>query len=506
MHPIVPRRVALPHDREIGVEASRRDLTRVRATTVLMMPGAPTLDTAAEVHPDRPTAATLIAWALFVLVLGWSTLTAATSSFTERPLLGDQASFVLQTISLTEWSPDLAYDEADLAEWSDLRWTPSPNGLFLQRHDTGYAAAKPYGVSAAATPLSAVFGLERGMALTNAAMLLVTVGVAAVLLRRRYSGTTLPLVLAAFTVSSALTMYLFILQPDLFLAAATSITVLLLVEGDRLDRPWLLIAAMVPAALLIAERTPIATLIAPLMLWVLWRAPAVRHRALCLGTLIVTWGLLIIPYLHYSDGASWTAYGGDRLYLLTGSPWPPPGDHLLPTLGSSYFTESYLTEHLGPGNWDDAALALLATVAGRHTGMIPWAPMVLGAIVLVALTSPWRRPRELGTWLWGAGIVYLIAHAVLLPEGYYGGGATIGNKYLVHITPVFIAALALSPVSARAARLGAGVALSVGLLMTAPHLLEPDRGLEDIEETTVIQRLLPFEDYANPDLCHRSGC
>lgn len=468
------------------------------------MPSTPILESSVGHRQRRPT--TVLAWVLLVVILGVSTAAAAGSSFTDRPLLGDQASFVLQTISLTAWPPDLSYDEADIAEWHDLGWTQSPNGLLFQRRSDGYAAAKPFGYSAVAAPVSGAIGVERGMAIVNAALLLTTVGIAYLLLRRRFGGATLPIIIAAFTISSVMTLYLFILQPDLFLAAVTSVMVLLLVEADRLERYSLLVVAMIPAALLIAERTPTATLVAPLMIWVIWRAPTVRYRAASVGTLITTWALFVSPYLIYSDGASWSAYGGNRWYLISDSPWPPTDDRVFPATGSGFFSWNYVTGRLSPASWDDAGLALVGTVAGRYTGMLPWAPMVLAAVVVIGFTRPWRQPRNLGSWLWASGLTYVIAHAVLLPDGYYGGGATIGNKYLLHITPVFIAAFALAPVTRRSAQISAGIALTVGILMTGPQLLHPDRGLEDIDQTTIVQRLLPYEDYANPRLCHRNGC
>lgn len=457
-------------------------------------------------HESGPTGvvASRFVWGILGIATITILLVAVTSSFRERPLLGDQASHILQSISLSDWPPNLSYDERDIAEWRDLGWAPGPDGLFFRRTDSGIAAAKPYGYSLAAAPAVAVFGVDDGMAVTNVVLFVSIGAMLARLLRRRVRGYVVPLVVGAFLLTSALPLYLFIIQPELFLAALVALFAMLLAEAVHRDQPWMLVAAMVPAALLVAERAPMLALVAPLAVWACWRAPDARHRLALVLVGGLSLVLFVVPYLRYSDGESLTAYGGDRYYLQsTSRDWPPEPELVVKWDQDRLLSASYIGDQLSPSNWGDTARAAGATVAGRHTGMVVWAPMTLVAFALVATTRPWRRRRDLASWLWAAGLVYVAGHALLLTETYFGGGQTVGNKYLLHASPAIVGALALAPVPARTVRNGALVALVVGIAMVGPHLRHPEEALERTDRTSAAQRLLPYEDFVLDDIYFR---
>ena len=60
------------------------------------------------------------------------------------------------------------------------------------------------------------------------------------------------------------------------------------------------------------EKLAFLPLVAPLAVYMIWRAPSTRIRVLLPAAAMVVFGLAVLPYLKYSDWNSVTPYGGDR--------------------------------------------------------------------------------------------------------------------------------------------------------------------------------------------------
>ena len=82
---------------------------------------------------------------------------------------------------------------------------------------------------------------------------------------------------------------------------------------------WVLVAAAA-AGLLATEKVPALLALLPLLAVTAIRTP--RRTALVgAAVLVAVAALSTLPYLYYSDGTSWSAYGGDRYYTLARPPW-----------------------------------------------------------------------------------------------------------------------------------------------------------------------------------------
>ncbi|MEM6457050.1 MAG: hypothetical protein AAF772_18315, partial [Acidobacteriota bacterium] len=102
---------------------------------------------------------------------------------------------------------------------------------------------------------------------------------------------------------------------------------------------------------------------------------------------------------------------------------------------------------------------------GRHTGLFPYQPFALVALLLFLLRGGWRDPAR-----WGivAGLALTALSFLLwIPFNWHGGGGFVGNRYYVMAVPGF---LWLVPRLGRLAPL-AGYALAGALL--GPWLLSP---------------------------------
>src|SRR5690606_35608134 len=112
----------------------------------LPVPAAPSSPDAPTqpASPTRPGVWELAAWALLVVLTVWALTGTLSHDFTDRPVVGDQASNVMQMLSVAHDGNDLSYDELDLARWRALFWSDNPHGLYFQRFGDGWAFAKPY--------------------------------------------------------------------------------------------------------------------------------------------------------------------------------------------------------------------------------------------------------------------------------------------------------------------------------------------------------------------------
>jgi hypothetical protein len=216
----------------------------------------------------------------------------------------------------------------------------------------------------------------------------------------------------------------------------------------------------------------------------------------------------VAPYLYYSDGASWSAYGGDRYYALPNTPW-------------SGGTEADLTpwrtrESLSPGHVLDSIVdpsgdipgAAVTYAVGRHTGVLTFQPVVAALLVGAAVSgvlawrrhgSFWQRLRnsERTTLLAVLAAVGLAAYAglylVAFTDNYWGGGQSIGSRYFLQVSAVAAVVAVASPLTVRAARWCAAFAAAWALIVLHPQLRAPEEAFFRIDRTSAVQRVLPFE-------------
>ena len=431
----------------------------------------------------------------------------ATTEVSERWLRGDQSSHLLQAISLADVPPDLSFDDRDLEIWRDVGWAPGPDGLLLHRDGDDLTAGKPYGYSVVGAVFVATVGGDHGMPVANVFLFLVTVALIGRILSWRLRGVALPLAIGAFALASTLYLNIHVTQPELFMAAVTGVMCVGILEGVRHDRLWLAATGVAAGAFLLTERLPAAALVVPLLAWVIWRQPDRWRRLALIAVAFATVLVAVLPYLETTGGESVTAYGGERYFLLPGSDTWPPDPALLGRANSNeYFSVDHVVGQLDPESWGDIGRAAMYTVVGRNTGMLVFTPMALVALVAALGAAPWRRPTsELGVVTF-AVLAYLLFHVVLLTDTFWGGGHTLGNKYVAQVLPVFAVLLALSRMRGRVVVMASVVSIVVAIAALGPKLWHPEDALWAVWQTTRLQEALPFEYFAvSPDIYPPDG-
>jgi hypothetical protein len=462
---------------------------------------------AAHLTGDRRTT---VSWAALLVAAVLTILPALTNDVRDRLMHnGDQVTYLMQALSIANdshtpnfdrrdgerWREIVASDDpAETERWSAQGWGQEPYGLFFQRYDGGWALAKPYGYSLYLAVMITVFGFATGIAIGNVLLLVALIGISIWLARMRWSGPAVPLIVGALYLASYAYLYVYGGYTDLFLALITLIATgaaFRYATGGRLG--WALVSAAA-MGFGVTEKSAFLVLFLPLALVMMWKARRPAQVLAIAGVGLLTVAVAVLPYLRYSDWTTISPYSGERYQVSSEPPATPPWEGGANYAGASFANESSL-DRLGQGGPLNMAESLAYTFVGQHTGILVFMPVAF-LILLVVLA----RIRRLDAWAIAllCGILgYLVAHVMLFPNNYYGGGQSFGNRYFLQVAPaMLVLALFARLESRRVAQLGlAGIALGVVFLL--PNHLEPDRALYELWHTSVPQRLMPYE--ANQD-------
>ncbi|HEY9422211.1 MAG TPA: hypothetical protein VIW92_12410, partial [Thermoanaerobaculia bacterium] len=410
----------------------------------------------------RLRALPLLCLALLLLGLAWSLagLRAALPT-------GDEATPVMMVQSLW-YDQDLVYAEADLRR-AERIWDAGPAGLTLFTNDGGktprYGRPLPYPL--AALPFFGILGL-RGIALFNMALFLAMAGAALWHLSEENNGVAGTFA-GGFFFASAAFAYAFRFEPDVFVMACVFFPLLIWQRLRRLPDERGHLAALAGAGVLLGlvlVQSPLAALLGlPILVDLAWRRRWRGLAAVVAASLLAAGGLAL---LQKGVTGEWTAFGGvQRRTFEAAFPLQSPGD-----LWQGYRGET------PDGAASDLAAGLrllprnlLYVLAGRYTGLLPYLPFGLFALILYLL-GPKGRSRHLLLAALGG---YVLAVLLIHPHGFAGGPGFLGSRYLVAVYPAFFflpgrltvrRSLAL-PFAA--AGLWTAVALTGGLARIAPE-------------------------------------
>jgi 4-amino-4-deoxy-L-arabinose transferase-like glycosyltransferase len=445
--------------------------------------------------------ATVGSWALAGLAGAIVLFGTLTHDFRDRPLVGDEASHVMQALSLAYGNHTLNFDAQDYDRWQALGWRPQPVGLFFQRYEGNrWAAAKPYGYSLYAAPFVALLGPARGFAVANSLLLVVLIGVSIAILRTRYRGPPVALTVTAFYLASYAYLYAYVTLTELFLALLVLLIFGAFLRYRDTGRAWWAVAAFALAGFVVAEKLAFFPLVAPLAAYAIWRAPSTKLRLALPVLAVVTFGLGVLPYLEYSDWKSITPYGGDRYYATESVPF---GD-----AGTGYRRSNFGTADIDRrATVRDRVLAAGFYVAGQHTGLLPFIPVAL--FLLLAVIA---RVLRLDGWTLAAllGVVGAILFYVLLfPKNYYGGGQSLGNRYFLQMAPAVLVLAVMADLPRRWVTSASIAGILVAVAMIWPHHLHPSIAYDNLAKLSPLQKALPYEsnqEYRGTWVCYEDDC
>ncbi|HSG38699.1 MAG TPA: hypothetical protein VLE27_03585 [Thermoanaerobaculia bacterium] len=343
---------------------------------------------------------------------------------------GDEATPVMIVQSLW-YDQDLVYAEADLRR-AERIWDGGPAGLTLFTNDGGKTPryGRPLAYPLAALPFYGILGL-RGIALFNMALFLAMAGAALWHLSEENNGVA-GLFAGGFFLASAAFAYAFRLEPDVFVMTCVFFPLLIWQRLRRLPEERNHLAALAGAGVLLGlvlVQSPLVALLGlPILADLAWRRRWRGLAAVAAAGLLAAGGLAL---LQKGVTGEWTAFGGvQRRTFEAAFPLQSPGD-----LWQGYRGET------PAGAASDLAAGLrllprnlLYVFAGRYTGLLPYLPFGLFALILYLL-GPKDRSRHLLMAALGA---YVFAVLLVHPHGFAGGPGFLGSRYLVAVYPAFL--------------------------------------------------------------------
>ena len=458
----------------------------------------------------------------------------------DHTIQGDEASFVYNALSLQ--GGDLSYDAHDQERWLSLGMSDQPVGLFTQANDTGWAVAKPVGYSVVLAPFVWLFG-ARGIQLVGTMLLVAYACCWYFGLRLTWTRETSLIVTTVVTIGSFVWFYAYPAHADLFVATVVGVVSYGCLRAALRSEPvWLWIGACA-AGLLITEKVPAFLALTPVLAVAASRIRR-RHALIGLIALLTTGALTTIPYLYYSDGASWSAYGGERYSVATTTPWSGGTvEDLHRVRTDEVITMSYVREHLVSPS-PDIPDATVSYLVGRHTGMMTFMP-IMPPLIVASMAALVRRrgksrPDDAGTsddtfrtpQLDGAGrdqlaatieagegagggadpsarrgapspalawagvaslVLYIGFYVVLFTNLYYGGFHSVGNRYFLQFSATAMIVPIAGGLSEHAAMACAGIAAVWAVVVLGPHLAQSDVMFREFWHTSAVQRLLPYD-------------
>lgn len=417
-------------------------------------------------------------WALLTTLLVALTAGATTFDRSSWPtVVGDEATYLMQVESLA-WDLDVTYTRQDYDRFV-RHWGAPPEGLILQKGEQSdrLVYGKPFYYALWAAPF-AHLSPTRGPFVANA-VLLALASLAAAWSLRPTVGTAAPSWVALYVFGSIAFAHVFWAHLDLFLMSLTALGLALvfggaqkpspspatpagepaLVEGGKRSLLWWLRWAL--GGMLLAtvaySRPLYATLLLPALLASARRGRWRATTALVAGTLALTLGTLAV---QRSLVGSWTSYGAERRSFNPSTGYPEVDfpstdwDAMIERWGNASWLKEQDFTGLAPGTPRLWGWNLLYFFLGQSTGLLVYLlPGILGLLT-------WRaRPPGAERWALVAAVALTaFAFFVLRPHNFYGGGGSLGNRYILPIYPAlwFTATRPLKPVLLAAAAIVAG--------------------------------------------------
>jgi hypothetical protein len=449
-----------------------------------------------------------LALALVAVALVASTLALDLPRAAGGRVWGDGATYHAMAWSLAR-DLDLRYDAGDLARIR-REYPEGPQGVFLKRASGGLTLdvasgfpwvrrvrpeegrlyyAKAFAHPLAAAPLVALLG-TRGLTLANGLLLSASLWLAYAELRRRGHAPLGALAAACGLFLLTVTpLYLVWPTPEIFALALVTAGLAAWAAG----RPLLSAAIFGVAGYL---KPPNLLMAAPLGLDPLLPRPgeaafgpgwhrrlleALRRGVVMLATATSLWGLnaVLTGEVNYQGGERKTFYG--RFPLDAGGATFDDAGFWMTTNQVGPLVagrdDAEVTEASGPArDPGEIRASLLLNLGyfwfGRFGGALAYFLPAVVALVLFLL----RGPRDRAGWLALVAIVLSwLAYIWIIPDNWYGGGGTVGNRYFLALLPAFVL-LVPAGRGAWVAFAGAfGTAVFLAPLLAAPirHSLAP---------------------------------
>lgn len=377
---------------------------------------------------------------------------------TKSIVYADQASHYIQAQSIA-YDHDLKYTPAD-AERFNADWRSKPQGIFLKYNGKDFYYAKPFLYSLYLVPFVAI-ARGKGVIIANLLLTMLLAGLIYRHFRQRNTLFECLLFLVPGLCFSQLIFYITIVHPDIFEATLLGLALTLWLKclsgrAPRNKKPTAETPDLVQKTCFFPGSTVFWT--AVIMGLSIYSKPLfiLIYLPLIIRLLIYYWrwavyfiltlgGVWLLPTLaHLTTDGTLSPYAGQRYYCLHNFPYDPdPNDPNLSRLSAKnlvegkYSTAQTLERVLKRFHIfiRYAGENIFYYVFGRQTGMVVY--QIGGLLSLLLLISFWRERRPGQGLILSVLILFILANFWAIPENYYGGTTSFGNRYNLQVISAF---------------------------------------------------------------------
>lgn len=403
-------------------------------------------------------------------------------------MYGDMAVYISQSMSFA-YDYDNIFDQNDLDRFFREVSATGPRGLFINAHNGKYYFSKPMGYSLVMAPLVRILGVK-GILIGNWLMLLMTVYLMNLYLKvynSRWLSILVPSLLFFFSLALP---YIFVAHADIFLAFLMSLILYCFhkyesSENGRSDK-WLGVTACI-IGFSVYQRSPFVFFAFAIWLKIV---RGKKYRDAAMIVLIALIPFCIMSGIQLIQTGSYTCYNGERFYIETFV------DGLRSNINNLEMAKIELNDRelfqrllSNIKNVKVLALNFIYYFVGRQTGVLIYAPFALCTIVLIFDKKIIKEKWHLVIGL----VLYMLFFFWEDPTNYYGGSQSFGNRYMLHILPIFV--FLLEQIKIKKYCVSAFFAGVLGSVTLSPVVLSPQRWVKDeaiFMERDVIRRF-PLE-------------
>jgi hypothetical protein len=162
-----------------------------------------------------------------------------------------------------------------------------------------------------------------------------------------------------------------------------------------------------------------------------------RRKEAMVYTMAALTAFSILTSVNLAQDGNFSAYKGQRFYYLGSYPFEE-GVVGNPGRPHAFIEMSSATQALFIKRLREALDALLPNIIytffGRHVGIFAYQLLVF--LLILLLIAGRLRPFRWDVIIALAG--YFVFYWVLLPHNFYGGGTSLGNRYVLQVMPAFL--------------------------------------------------------------------
>ncbi len=377
-------------------------------------------------------------------ILGGGALLAALvvdyPTLSEGKLWSDGATYLAMSLSLAH-DGDLRYESRDLARFEEI-YAYGPHGLFLKKSAGGLYYAKALLYPLVGSPFVRVLGGTRGLLVLNALCFGLGLFLGYGELRRRGigEGSAVLLVLGLF-VCGVGPLYVWWLTPEVFNLALITLGLVLWSRGRCVWSAVCLGLAIYSKPTNVFLSAPL--LLEPLLSWS-WRGLGESVKR----GLWLSFATLLFFGLNFGMTGEINYQGGERKTFYSKFPFET-AESTFETGGIWMSTEQVgplvagegegkATVKTGPArSAEELRQSFLRNLGyfwvGRFGGALPYFPaFVIGVLGFLGIGG-----RNVSGWLCFLSLVTSFVFFIwLIPDNWYGGGGTVGNRYFLNLLPL----------------------------------------------------------------------